>query len=174
MKWLETLRENFKVDTNFKIKFLIFADLLIVIDLVSKFIADDVLKTQTISVIDGFFNFALAYNTGVSFSMFNDVEGGAYILSAFAIIASTVLAALAIGTTRRVEVVGYGLIYAGALANGIDRVLNGHVIDFLDFYYKNWHYPTFNFADCFIFIGVAVLLLEGFFTKKEPKEAKSS
>lgn len=173
MKWLETLRENFKVDTNFKIKFLIFADLLIVIDLVSKFIADDVLKTQTISVIDGFFNFALAYNTGVSFSMFNDLTSGPIILSAFAVLASFVLLALAFGTTRKVEVVGYSLIYAGALANGIDRVLNGHVIDFLDFYYKNWHYPTFNFADCFIFIGVAVLLLEGFFTKKEKKAAKS-
>lgn len=169
MKWQETLRENVQVDTKFKIKFLLFADLLIIIDLVSKFIADDVLKTQTISVIDGFFNLALAYNTGVSFSMFNDVAGGAYLLSAFAIIASMVLLVLAFGTTRRVEVVGYGLIYAGALANGIDRVLNGHVIDFLDFYYKNWHYPTFNFADCFIFIGVAVLLLEGFFIKKEPK-----
>jgi len=158
--------KNIKVNLKFKIAILALSNALIVIDLVTKFIADDVLKTKTISVIDGFFNFALAYNTGVSFSMFNDLANGQTILATIAIIAGCLLYDFVMFSTRKVDIVGYALIAAGAFANGIDRIINGHVIDFLDFYYQNWHYPTFNLADCFIFIGVAILLLEGFFTKK--------
>lgn len=169
-KTIENLRVNVNIDTRFKIKVLLLADCLIIFDLITKFIADDILKTKTISIIDGFFNFALAYNRGVSFSMFNDLSSGPIVLTAIALIAGVVLFIMAMNSLRRVEIVGYSLIYAGAFANGIDRFLNGHVIDFLDFYYKNWHYPTFNFADCYIFIGVAILLLEGFITKKEPKK----
>ena len=159
--------ENLKVDTKFKAIILSFASLLVVLDLATKFIADDVLKTQSIKIIDGFFNFALAYNTGVSFSMFNDLENGQIILATFAIVVGVLLFDLVLYSVKRIDIVGYALIAAGALGNGIDRMLNGHVIDFLDFYYKNWHYPTFNLADCYIFIGVAILLLEGFICKKK-------
>ncbi|HAG52473.1 MAG TPA: signal peptidase II [Alphaproteobacteria bacterium] len=158
--------KNIKVNLKFKIAMLSLSSALVIIDLATKFIADDILKTKTIPVIDGFFNFALAYNTGVSFSMFNDLSQGPVILATIAIVAGILLYDVVMFSTRKVDIVGYALIASGAFANGIDRIMNGHVIDFLDFYYKNWHYPTFNLADCFIFIGVAILLLEGFFTKK--------
>ena len=49
-------------------------------------------------------------------------------------------------------------ILGGAIGNLIDRVLHGEVIDFLDFYYSNYHWPAFNLADSFITIGVTITL----------------
>lgn len=165
-KFIQKIQQNIKVEFNFKIAMSFLIMFLVAFDLGTKFWADDVLRTQTITVVENFFNFALAYNTGVSFSMFNDLETGKYLLSTIAICAGIFLEVLVLASTKKIEIIGYTLIASGAYANGIDRLLNGHVIDFLDFYYKNWHYPTFNFADCFIFVGVAVLLLEGVITNK--------
>jgi signal peptidase II len=160
------LKENLKVNTKFKVLMLLVSFTLIALDLISKFYFDDVLKTGSITVINGYFNFALAYNTGVSFSMFNDVANGQYLLAGTAIIVGLFIYCLVFTTVNKLESTCYALIAAGAFGNGVDRIINGHVIDFLDFYYKQWHYPTFNLADCFIFIGVAILLLEGLFVKK--------
>ncbi len=154
--------KNVKVDFKFKQFVSISSIILIVVDIASKLYADSVLKQGVVTVVDGFFNFALAYNTGVSFSMFNNLESGQYILATIAVVAGYVFSVLVLNSTRRVDMVGYGLISAGAYGNAFDRFMHGHVIDFLDFHYKNWHYPTFNFADCFIFIGVAIILLDGF------------
>lgn len=167
---MEQLFKNLpqKINTSLKFKLcvLYIATGLLILDLVSKYFANEYLAGSPISIIDGFFSLTLAFNTGVSFSMFNNLESGAIILATVAVVAGAFLECLAFTSIKKAEIVGYSLISAGAYANGIDRFYNGHVIDFLDFYYKNWHYPTFNFADCFIFIGVAIILLEGFFNKK--------
>jgi signal peptidase II len=60
----------------------------------------------------------------------------------------------------------FGIIIAGAIGNTIDRIKFGGVIDFLDFYIKNWHYPIFNTADCLIFIGGFILIFHDLFKKK--------
>ena len=54
--------------------------------------------------------------------------------------------------------VGYNMIAGGALGNVIDRLIHGKVIDFIDLHYKEYHWPTFNMADSFIFIGVLLFL----------------
>ena len=51
-------------------------------------------------------------------------------------------------------------ILGGAVGNVIDRVLYGYVVDFLDFYYANIHFPAFNVADCGISLGAACLILD--------------
>ena len=61
--------------------------------------------------------------------------------------------------------VALSLILAGALGNQIDRIIRGYVIDFLDLYIKNWHWPTFNVADSCISIGAVFLILVFFFKK---------
>ena len=56
----------------------------------------------------------------------------------------------------------YALIIGGALANMVDRVYNGFVVDFLDFYWDIYHYPVFNVADIAICIGAGLLALDAF------------
>jgi len=51
------------------------------------------------------------------------------------------------------------LILGGALGNVIDRILYGHVIDFIDVYYRNWHWPAFNLADSAIVVGAVLIML---------------
>jgi len=175
MKFLKEKKQqymqNLSMGLSFKIKSLLFANILIVLDLLSKSWADEQLKTESINIIDNFFSLSLAYNKGVSFSMFNSLESGQFILSGFAIAVGLLFAFFAFGTKNRSDALGYMMIFAGAFGNGIDRLVNGHVIDFLDFYYKHWHYPTFNLADCFIFIGVAIIILVDLF---KPKFKKSN
>ena len=58
------------------------------------------------------------------------------------------------------------LILGGALGNLYDRILLGHVVDFLDFYMGNYHWPAFNIADTAIVIGAALMILESFQSKE--------
>ena len=59
------------------------------------------------------------------------------------------------------------LILGGAAGNLIDRVLYGHVIDFIDLYYRDWHWPTFNIADSAITLGAALLILDAILGRRE-------
>ena len=61
---------------------------------------------------------------------------------------------------------GIGLIAGGAVGNMIDRVRFGSVVDFLDFYIKNHHWPAFNLADSGITVGVCLLLIDSFVRSK--------
>jgi signal peptidase II len=64
--------------------------------------------------------------------------------------------------------VAWALVLGGALGNLIDRILYGYVIDFLDVYVGDWHWPAFNVADSAITLGVVLLLLDSF--KTQPVE----
>ena len=61
------------------------------------------------------------------------------------------------------------LILGGALGNLFDRIVSGKVVDFIDVHYLNWHWPTFNIADSFIFIGVVLFLYNELFLIKGKK-----
>jgi signal peptidase II len=62
----------------------------------------------------------------------------------------------------------------GALGNVYDRLVHGYVIDFLDFYYQQWHWPAFNIADSAIFIGAALLIIDMLFgNDSEDKESSN-
>jgi signal peptidase II len=61
---------------------------------------------------------------------------------------------------QRLSAVSLSLIVGGAIGNIIDRLLLGHVVDFIDLYYGDWHWPAFNVADSAIVIGVVLMLLE--------------
>ncbi len=63
--------------------------------------------------------------------------------------------------------IAYALIIGGALGNLFDRAYHGFVVDFIDFYVGDWHFATFNIADCGICIGAALVVLEGFLTPKD-------
>ena len=114
-----------------------------------------------------FLNIVFVRNTGVSFGMFSEWGIlGRYFFSIFSIVVGSFLILLAIFSDKKVFRISLGLIASGALGNAIDRVYFGGVIDFIDFFIYNFHWPAFNFADIFITIGVVLLLFDNIFNKK--------
>ena len=114
-----------------------------------------------------FLNIVFVRNTGVSFGMFSEWGIlGRYFFSVFSIVVGCFLILLAIFSDKKVFRISLGLISSGALGNAIDRVYFGGVIDFIDFFIYNLHWPAFNFADIFITLGVVFLLFDNIFYKK--------
>lgn len=112
-----------------------------------------------------FFNLTLVFNTGVSFGMFANMPYGSLIIPFFVILVICVLFYILLTTKHPVVMFAYSLVLSGAIGNTIDRFIYGGVVDFLDFYFHDWHYPAFNFADIFIFIGVFILIFYDIFKK---------
>ena len=111
-----------------------------------------------------FLDIVFVRNTGISFGMFS--EGGLvgrYFFSAFSITVGSFLIFLSILTEKKLVCLGLCLISSGAIGNVIDRIYFGGVIDFIDIFVYNFHWPAFNFADIFITIGVIILLFENIF-----------
>jgi signal peptidase II len=114
-------------------------------------------------VIPGFFSLTHIRNKGAIFGFFS--HSGSRIVFLTLIAASLVALALVIfyfiktPAADRGMKLGLSLILAGALGNQIDRVSRGYVIDFLDLYVRNRHWPFFNVADSCISIGVVLLLI---------------
>jgi signal peptidase II len=117
-------------------------------------------------VVDGYWDWELAYNPGVAFSTFASVAGHTgmrMILAAIAVIALIGISLLALRAApdqpwRRAA---YALIAGGALGNLIDRVRDGAVTDFVRWRIHDHRWPIFNVADAVLVAGVAVLLLDG-------------
>lgn len=119
------------------------------------------------------FNLYYARNYGAAFSFLADHGGWQRWL--FAAIAIAIVIALLVmmyrsSAQQKLNNIAYAFIIGGALGNLFDRLWHGFVVDFIDFYIGNWHYPTFNLADSFICVGAAMIILEGFLpTKKSVK-----
>ena len=111
---------------------------------------------QTVPLWAGVFHLTYVTNTGAAFSLFS--ENGEW-LRWLSLAVSLGLVALGIWVNlpNRWEQAGYGFILGGAFGNGIDRLLSGEVVDFLDF--RLIQFPIFNFADVFINVGIACLLI---------------
>ncbi|OGD36606.1 MAG: signal peptidase II [Candidatus Aminicenantes bacterium RBG_19FT_COMBO_58_17] len=129
------------------------------------------------TVIPGFFNITHIRNKGAIFGFFSHT-GSRFVFLAL-IVASLVALALVVfyfirtPAAERAMKLALSLILAGALGNQIDRVGRGYVIDFLDFFVRNRHWPFFNVADSCITIG-AILLLIMFLVRKPACSQSSS
>lgn len=113
-----------------------------------------------------FFDIVLAFNRGVSFSFFGTVSGNAFWILTFFIICITLC--VAVWWYREKSPfcrICLSMIIGGAIGNIIDRFRQGAVVDFLDFFWQNYHWPAFNLADSFIFVGVMMLVANAFLTK---------
>lgn len=129
-----------------------------------------------IEVIPDFFNFAYAQNTGVAFSMFNSHgDTGRWALSALAFFAATLVLYFFWRTPRNDDRIlgALALLLAGILGNVVDRVRLGYVVDFIDFQFGNWHYPTFNIADIAICTGAGLLILDMFLTRNDEDNSEA-
>ena len=114
--------------------------------------------------ISAFFNLVLTYNKGAAFNFLSNASGWQhYFLSSLAILVSFgVIHHLYKSRETTLFNTGLSLILGGALGNLIDRLIHGHVIDFLDFHVNNWHWPAFNIADSTITLGVLIILFVEF------------
>lgn len=127
---------------------------------------------ESLAVIPGFFDLTFVVNTGAAFGI---LAGEQNIWRHLFFVSMTLVALVLLGLAFRqyrhggkCYVVGLGLISGGALGNLIDRLRFGHVIDFLDFSIKGYHWPAFNVADSAISVGVALFMLAAFLeTKRE-------
>lgn len=110
-----------------------------------------------------YFSLVMAWNRGVSFSMFTTAHDWMpYVLAAMAAIISTLLVHLGLKTERRWERIGYAMVIGGALGNAIDRLRFGAVADFFYAHIGDLGWPAFNVADMAICTGVGILLLHAF------------
>jgi len=139
--------------------------LTVTFDQLSKFLAIKN-KYELLSGIEVFSGLNIVYveNQGISFGIFSNLNISFY-LGILSFLISFYIIYLIFLSKREIESVCLSLVLGGAIGNGIDRVFNGYVIDFIDFYYKNIHWPAFNLADSFITVGGAIYLWLIFFEK---------
>ncbi len=113
--------------------------------------------------ITGFFNLVHVWNQGAAFSFLADAGGWQrFFFLAVALLVSAWLVWVLRKPLRTAEGLGYSLVLGGALGNGVDRAMRGYVVDFLDFYWQDWHWPAFNIADIGIVCGAFLLVLSSF------------
>ena len=139
--------------------------LVVILDQISKLI---VLKYKSllpikISSFDGL-NLVYVENKGVSFGMLSDYNIP-FLLGILSFVISIYIIFLMTKSESRLELIGLSMILGGAIGNGIDRMFSGYVIDFIDLYYRNFHWPAFNFADSFITVGAVLFFIKLFFFK---------
>jgi len=156
-----------------KVIFLIF---LVIADQLSKYFIVKKLSIGESFNIFSFLDLYLILNTGIAFSFFDD--GGVYgrwILVTLVLLVCVYLThILFTEKLRKYESVALLMILSGGIGNLIDRTLWGHVIDFIHFYYLNYSFYIFNFADTFITIGVMIYILDLLMVKLNSDGNKAS
>ena len=148
--------------------------LVFVIDQASKFWFDNNLSMyQQIVIIPDYFNWTLMYNTGAAFSFLADAAGWQrWFFAAIAVAVSAVLVVWLkrLKPTETWLAVALALVLGGALGNLVDRVLFGHVVDFILVHWQHrWYFPAFNVADMAI-TGGAILLALAMFKREKSGE----
>ncbi|CAE6944077.1 MULTISPECIES: signal peptidase II [Pseudomonas] len=150
--------------------------LVFVIDQASKFYFDGTLEMyEQIVVIPQYFSWTLAYNTGAAFSFLAGESGWQRWL--FALIALSVSAVLVVWMKRLKSdetwlAIALALVLGGAIGNLFDRIVLGHVVDFILVHWQNrWYFPAFNIADSAISVGAVMLALDMFKSKKSGEVA---
>ncbi len=147
----------------------------LVLDQLTKQLAEHYLELyDPVAVVPGF-NLMLAYNTGAAFSFLHDAGGWQRWF--FTIISSAVSAGIVwwmwrLDASERWLAIALALILGGALGNLWDRLLLGHVVDFVQLYYQRWAYPAFNVADSAITAGAVMLILDSLFFRRENSSAE--
>lgn len=126
-----------------------------------------------------FFNFTYVRNYGAAFSFLS--EAGGWQRWLFTIVAVGFSTLLTVWLRKQSASLwklnlAYTLVIGGALGNLLDRLMHGFVVDFIDFYWGNSHYPAFNIADSAIFIGAVLIIWDSFFNsgseQDKPEEVK--
>ena len=139
------------------------AAVIAVTDQVTKAVVEGWIERGDVIPVTGFFNLLIAYNSGAAFSFLAGAGGWQrWFFIVIAVVAAGVMSWLLYRhRDERLFCTGLSLILGGAIGNLWDRIVLGHVVDFLDFHLGGWHWPAFNVADSGITVGAALLILDG-------------
>jgi len=149
------------------------AFLVIALDYLTKVVVLAALAPGESRPLAPFFNLVLVFNKGAAFSFLATAQGWQTLFfAAVAVVASAVISFLIYkNKNKTLFCSGLALILGGALGNLYDRVMYGHVVDFLDFHVAGWHWPAFNVADSGITVGACILIVESFIQKHSDEKA---
>ena len=123
---------------------------------------------ESTSILPGFLDFTHVRNTGAAFGMLDNLDFP-YTTAIVGVIASVALAAVAfysrtLSQGQLLARIGLALIVGGAAGNLIDRLAIGSVVDFVDVYFRDWHFWVFNVADSAITVGVTLMIIDMLWT----------
>jgi signal peptidase II len=138
---------------------------LVVADQITKWLVRRALELHdSVPVIPDLLSFTRVHNTGAAFGMLNTVEfpGKPVVLMLVAALALAGVAwyAASVPLSDRLARLGVAAILGGAIGNLIDRATAGYVLDYVDFYWRGWHFWAFNVADAAITIGVILMIFD--------------
>jgi signal peptidase II len=140
------------------------AGAVVLFDQITKWVALDRLPSAVrVDIVHGVFALTLVMNPGLAFGLLGNMPPAwRWLVAALSLVALGVLARVALRVLpagSSIDIVAIGLIFGGAVGNLIDRARYGAVVDFIDVYFRSYHWPAFNIADSAITIGVAMMAL---------------
>jgi len=154
-------------------KWLWLTGLVIILDQITKILADNSLIFGVKNAVFPGFNLTLLYNEGAAFSFLSDAGGWQrwfFIFLSSAISVFLFFWIKKVDDNNRILLAALSLILGGAVGNLIDRSIYGHVIDFIQVYYDIYYFPAFNIADSAISLGAGLLILDMFLTTKSEEK----
>ena len=149
--------------------------LVVVLDQYTKGLAESALEYGRPVEVFSWFNLTLQYNKGAAFSFLSDAGGWQrYFFSVVAVVISAVLVVWLYWMPRqqRLLALALALILGGALGNVWDRLVLGHVVDFISVHYGGYYFPAFNIADSAISVGAALMIFDSLFGQEGGEAAQ--
>lgn len=150
--------------TRFQLELSIAAAVVVLDQIVKAMVRSTLDLHESVVVIPSFFSLTRVHNYGAAFGLMNAAE------FPFKTVILSIVATLALGALswygatlpaeQRLARLGLALIIGGAAGNLIDRLGSGYVVDFVDLYWRDWHFWAFNVADAAITVGVSLMILD--------------
>lgn len=143
--------------------------IVLILDRVTKILAEKYLMAHVAFPVIPFFNLTLSYNKGAAFSFLDSASGWqGWIFGGIAVLVSVVILVwlARISKNQKWLSISLTLIVGGALGNLWDRLSYGRVVDFIDLYISYLHWPVFNIADSAICVGAFMLFCDALLKKK--------
>ncbi len=150
----------------------LFVFVLVAVDQVSKRLVESYLPFQEPVGVIPFFSLFRTYNTGIAFSMLQWAGNLGLVAIAIVVIGLMFYLWTRVRADQQLAHIGFSLVIAGALGNLIDRLTQGHVIDFFLFHTDTWAFAVFNVADAFITLGAIAIIVDELFSGR--REATQS
>lgn len=146
------------------------AGLIILLDQLTKYWVSDVFSYgETLGVLP-FLNLTLVHNAGAAFSFLSEAGGWQRWFFALVSVVVTVVIVVwlsSLSTRQSLLALALSLVLGGAIGNLWDRIFLGYVVDFVDIYYRHYHWPAFNVADAAITLGALLLIVESLLASKK-------